>query len=90
VTVLTAGVGGRCDGGDGRTMMANGGGWWSSVLGGLDSRGVELREVQDEVVSGRAKGAFYRPAWRAEKSGPRRSPASVDFYFDQRFWEEGK
>jgi hypothetical protein len=90
VTILTMGVGGRRDGRDGRTVMANGGGWWSSVLGGLDSGGVELRAAQDEVVSDRTKGAFYRLAWRAEVLGERWLPASMDFYFSRWFREEGK
>jgi hypothetical protein len=58
-------------GGDGLTVMVSGGGWWSSVLGGLDSGGVEPRSARDEMVSDRAKGAFYRPAWGAKESGAR-------------------
>jgi hypothetical protein len=38
-----------------------------------------------EVVNVRAKGAFYRPAWRAERSGGRRSLMLVEFYFGRWF-----
>jgi hypothetical protein len=60
------------------------------VLGGLDHEGAELRAARDELVSSGAKGAFCRPAWRAEESRVRRSPASVEFYFSRRFQKEGK
>jgi hypothetical protein len=34
---------------------------------------VEPRAAQGAVMTGSAKGPFYRPAWRVEASGGRRS-----------------
>jgi hypothetical protein len=70
--------------------IVSGSGWWISVIGGLDSGGMEVRSAQDEMVRDGAKGAFYRLTWQAEESGARRSPASVDFNFDRWFREEEK
>jgi hypothetical protein len=39
------------------------------VWGEWGCEGVEPRAAQGVVMSGGAKGPFYRPAWRAEASG---------------------
>jgi hypothetical protein len=41
------------------------------------SEGVDPRAIQGAVMSGGAKGPFYRPAWRAKALGGGR--ATVEF-----------
>jgi hypothetical protein len=43
------------------------------VWGEWKREGVEPRAAQGAVMSGGAKGTLYRPAWRAEASGGKRS-----------------
>jgi hypothetical protein len=45
---------------------------------------VEPRAAQGAVMSGGAKGPFYRPAWRAEVSGGGQSVVE----FNSTFFEE--
>jgi hypothetical protein len=51
-------------------------------VGRVEREGVEPRAAQGAVMSGCAKGPFYRLAWRAEASGGGRLAVefnSVDF-----------
>jgi hypothetical protein len=82
---LTKGFNG-CLGSKGGLVMMRSKRWqWSSCAMLLEYGEAKQRVTRVVVVSGGARGTFYRPACRAEGPGGRQSLTLVEFYFGQRF-----